>query len=173
MTWRRSRNRSDRRKLIEEQVKAVEQHPNAAAIEVLLDTPLPSAAARKRLLTARDRAIETLPGDIPKKPYRAPAPARMDKDRRTGKPTWRVQLAALAGPAPAFPSLDAAGRQRITRWTSGRGRRSSSSVRNWAVLPRASRPHPARPCLRRFHGRQPLRPLPATGRRPRCGPRSR
>ncbi len=93
---------------IEGRVKALEQHPNAAAIATLLDTPLPSAAARKRLLAARDRATEALPGDAPKKPFVAPAPVAWTKTVRQ-QVELEKQLVLLAEPGFRFASLDAAG----------------------------------------------------------------
>ena len=52
---------------IDDKIKALEQHPDASAIAAILNSPLPSAEARKRLLAARDKVADKLPGDSPQK----------------------------------------------------------------------------------------------------------
>jgi hypothetical protein len=93
---------------IEDKVKALEQHPDAAAVAALLDTPLPSAAARKRLLAAREKIVETLPGEKSQNSLALPSPAAWTKTVRQQAELER-QLVLLANPEFRFTSLDALG----------------------------------------------------------------
>ena len=93
--------------IIDDKIKAWEQHPDAAAIAALLDTPLPTAAARKRLNAARDRATEKLPGDAPQKPAAATAPVLWTSNIRQ-QADLEKQLVMLADPDFHSASLDTA-----------------------------------------------------------------
>ncbi len=92
--------------IIEDKIKAWEQHPDAAAIATLLDSPLPSAAARKRLLAARDHVAEKLPGDAPQKPAAA-TPVLWTSNIRQ-EADLEKELAALADADFHSASLDTA-----------------------------------------------------------------
>jgi hypothetical protein len=92
---------------IEDKIKALEQHSDAPAIETLLDTPLPTAAARKRLLAARDKVTDKLPGDAPPKPAATTAPVLWTSNVRQ-QADLEKQLVMLAAPEFHSASLDMA-----------------------------------------------------------------
>jgi hypothetical protein len=93
--------------IIDDKIKALEQHADATAIAALLDTPLPSAAARKRLLAARDRVANALPGEGPQKPIASTSLAAWTAGIRQ-QAELEKQLALLADPESRFASLDLA-----------------------------------------------------------------
>ncbi len=92
--------------VLEDKIKALEQHPDAAAIAMLLNTPLPSFAARKRLIEARDHVVEKLPGDAPQK-QAAATPVLWISNIRLAADLEK-QLAMLADPDFHSASLDTA-----------------------------------------------------------------
>ncbi|MGO9115631.1 MAG: carboxypeptidase-like regulatory domain-containing protein [Thermoguttaceae bacterium] len=98
---------SDRgiKQVMDDKVKTLEQHPDLTAIDILLDTPLLAAPDRKRLLAARDRIAEALPGDLSKKTPRPPSLGLWSNSIRRQAELER-QLALLANPELRFPSLD-------------------------------------------------------------------
>ena len=87
--------------MIDDKVKALEQHPDLTAIDALLDTPLLAAPGRKRLLAARDRVADALPGDLPKKTLRPPSlglwstSIRQQAELERQLARWRTRNSAL------------------------------------------------------------------------------
>jgi hypothetical protein len=91
--------------IIDNKVAAVEQHPDAIVIHELLDAPLLTAATRKRLLAARDRLSDALPGDAPQKTLALPSLGGWSNSIRQQAELDR-QLVGLASPEFRFASLE-------------------------------------------------------------------
>ena len=162
--------------IIDDKIKAWEQHPDSAAIAALLDTPLPTAAARE----CPERGPRPRNGEVAR---RLAAEAGcgdgarvMDFQHPAGGRSWKNGLPCLpirTSTRPASKRPTRAGRILPPRPTTDSGIPTANSARVGRLLSRAAGKHPQGDCLRRFLGRQPLRPLSADGRRPRREIRAR